>query len=50
MVPEVSCLAGNRYLSRSLLTGEGTPSFMDVPGGALRGFLEMGPHVQHAAP
>jgi hypothetical protein len=42
MVPEVGCVAGNRYLSRSLLTGEGLPSFMDVPGLRLTGFLELG--------
>ena len=38
MVPEV----------RSLLTGEGTLSFMEVPVGALRGFLEMGAGIPHA--
>jgi hypothetical protein len=41
MIPEVTCVAGNRYLSRSLLTGEGLPSFMDVPSGGLRGYLDL---------
>jgi hypothetical protein len=41
MVPEVCCLAGNRYLSRSLMTGEGVPSFMDIPDGRVTGFLEI---------
>ncbi|MGH3428809.1 MAG: hypothetical protein ACRDQZ_14790, partial [Mycobacteriales bacterium] len=39
MIPEVSCVASNRYLSRSLLTGEGRPAFMDFPPGHPRGFL-----------
>lgn len=39
MIPEVSCVASNRYLSRSLLTGEGRPTFMDFPPGHPRGFL-----------
>lgn len=33
MISEVTCVSSNRYLSRSLLTGEGLPSFMDVPSG-----------------
>jgi hypothetical protein len=39
MIPEVSCVASNRYLSRSLLTGEGRPAFMDFPPGHPQGFL-----------
>jgi hypothetical protein len=42
MIPEVVCVAGNRYLSRSLLTGEGRPSFMDVGGRRINGYLELG--------
>ncbi len=40
MIPEVSCVAGNKYLSRSLLTGEGRPAFMDFPPGRPQGFLK----------
>jgi hypothetical protein len=40
MIPETSCIGGNRYLSRSLLTGEGLPSFMTTVTQPLRGFLE----------
>lgn len=39
MIPEVSCVASNRYLSRSLLTGEGRSAFMDFPPGHPEGFL-----------
>jgi hypothetical protein len=49
MIPEVSCVAGNRYLSRSLLTGEGIPSFMDIQGGRIRGYLELSTLVDRAA-
>lgn len=50
MIPEVVCVAGNRYLSRSLLTGEGKPGFMDVGNDAVRGYLRMGnPGAHHAA-
>jgi hypothetical protein len=42
MIPEVVCVAGNRYLSRSLLTGEGRPAFMDVGSKAVRGYLQVG--------
>lgn len=41
MIPEVTCIAGNRYLSRSLLTGEGHPSFMDMGGRRVTGYLEL---------
>lgn len=41
MIPEVVCVAGNRYLSRSLLTGEGRPSFMDVGARRITGYLEL---------
>jgi hypothetical protein len=48
MLPETSCLGGNRYLSRSLLTGEGVTSFMDLSK-SLGGFFEMGTFVPHDA-
>jgi hypothetical protein len=41
MIPEVTCVAGNKYLSRSLLTGEGVPSYMDFKGGGIEGFLAL---------
>lgn len=48
MIPEVSCVASNRYLSRSLLTGEGRPTFMDFPPGHPQGFLcSPGGHGDH---
>lgn len=48
MIPEVSCVASNRYLSRSLLTGEGRPTFMDFPPGHPQGFLSSpGDHGDH---
>jgi hypothetical protein len=49
MIPEVTCVAGNRYLSRSLLTGEGLPSFMDLPSGRVRGYLEFAAAEARAA-
>jgi hypothetical protein len=49
MIPEITCVAGNRYLSRSLLTGEGLPSFMDVPIGRIRGYLELANATVRAA-
>jgi hypothetical protein len=42
MIPEVVCVAGNRYLSRSFLTGEGIPAFMGFSGRTVEGYLEMG--------
>jgi hypothetical protein len=41
MIPEVVCVAGNRYLSRSLLTGEGQPNFAEYGNNAIQGYLEM---------
>ena len=40
MIPEVVCVAGNRYLSRSLLTGEGRPGFMKVEAHPAPGYLQ----------
>ncbi len=40
MIPEVSCVAGNKYLSRSLLTGEGRSAFMEFPPGLPQGYLK----------
>lgn len=41
MIPEVTCVAGNRYLSRALLTGEGRPSFMNTDARRITGYLEL---------
>ena len=38
MIPEISCIAGNKYLSRSLLIGNGHPQFIATDSN-VRGFL-----------
>ena len=48
MIPEVTCVAGNRYLSRSLLTGEGPPGFMDLGGRPTPGYLHARRGTDHA--
>ena len=50
MIPEVACVAGNRYLSRSLLTGEGHPAYMNTDGARIRGYLEFGPDALRGVP
>jgi hypothetical protein len=41
MVPETSCLASNKFLSRSVLNSvEGRPSRFDTRAGSIRGYLE----------
>ena len=40
MIPEVSCLTRNKYLSRSILIGGGQPSFVDGTT-RLRGYLDV---------
>ena len=40
--PRGCVCGGNRYLSRSLLTGEGRPAYMDVGSKAVLGYLQVG--------